>query len=71
MDWRGFAEWDPRSCEKIWGDEIENYEKALVSELEITKHPFSQGSISNFTNISIKKIKKNYNIYQIIPFKSL
>jgi len=54
--------------------------RKLVSELEITKHPFSQGLISNFTNILIKKIKKTYNIYQIIlklsqtflsnPFKS-
>jgi len=38
---------------------MENYETVLVSELEIMKYPFSLGSISNFTNISIKKIKKN------------
>jgi len=40
-------------------NEIENYETVIVSELEITKHLFSQGSINNFTNISIKKLKKN------------
>jgi len=48
-------------------DEIGNYKTVVISELEITKHLFSQGSISNFIKISIKKIKKIYNIYQIIP----
>jgi len=43
----------------IWRDGIGNYEIALVSELEIIKQPFPQGSNSNFTNISIEKIKKN------------
>jgi len=42
-----------------WRDEIRNYEIFIVSELEITKHPFPQKLINNFTNISIKKIKKN------------
>jgi len=39
MNWRGFAGWDPHSCEYIWKDGIGNYETLLISELEITKHP--------------------------------
>jgi len=45
------------SYEEIWRDEIGNYKTVFVSELKIRKYPFSHGSISNFTNISIKKIK--------------
>ena len=51
LTWRDLKGWNW----KLWNSPckwIGNYE-----------HPFPQGSISNFTNISIKKIKK---IYQII-----
>jgi len=46
---------------------MENYETVFVSELKFMKYPFPQGSISNFTNISIKKINKSITSIKSFP----
>jgi len=44
---------------------MKNYKTVFVSKMKITKYLFPQESISNFTNILIKKIKNSITFIKL------